>query len=99
LGNVAANADSGTSITIPADGRLAVSLDDVTVAGDISLDDTVVQTSGGGGVADFVQRLAIVPKGREVVVHRDTGCPAGACSIYVLDEWQRPHLIATATFT
>jgi len=99
LGNVAANADSATAITLPADGRLAVALDDVTDPADISLKDGVGETFGNGGVADYVQRLSVFPRGREVVVHRATGCPAGTCSIYLLDEWQRPLLIATATFT
>ena len=100
LGNVAANADSATSFVLPADGRLAVSLDDVTVASDISLkDNDSGQVFGGGGVADFVQKLSVLRRGREIVVHRSLACPSGDCSIYILDEWQNPFLIATATFT
>ena len=98
LGSVAANGDS-SAVTLPADGRLAVSLDTSTSASDISINDGVDQTYGSGGAADFVQRLDSTPKGRQVVIHRAAGCPAGACSLYVLDEWQRPQLIATATFT
>lgn len=99
LGVVAAGADSAVSITLPANARLAISLDDITVAKDLSIKDTVNQVYGGGGVADFVQRLDVTPRGREVVVHRSLTCPSGDCKLYILDFWRRPYVIATATFS
>jgi len=99
LGAVAANADSGVSVTLPANARLAIALDDVTVASDLSIKDGVNQVFGAGGAADFVQKLDTTQRGREVVVHRSLTCPSGTCSLYVLDAWSRPLLIATATFT
>lgn len=99
LGVVAVSSDSAVFVTLPANGRLAISLDDVTVEGDLSIKDGVDQVYGPGGAADFVQRLDQTPRAREVVVHRSAVCPSGVCSLYVVDSWQRPLLIATATFT
>lgn len=99
LGNVAAGATSATTFTMPANARLGVSLDALTDPGDISVDDGVNVVSGGGGAADVVQRLDVVPEGREVAIVRALGCPAGAATIYLLDEWNLPFAVATATFT
>lgn len=102
LGTVAAGGDSASSVTLPANARLAVSLDDVTDENDLSLknnDDPQDQVFGGGGPADFVQKLSRFREAQEITVHRDTDCPSGSFTMYVLDEWERPFAIATATFT
>lgn len=98
LGSVAAGASSST-VAVPANARLGVSLDVITDPQDLAVDDGVNIVYGGGGAADFVQRLDVVPESREVAIVRALGCPAGSATLYFLDEWELPFVIATATFT
>jgi hypothetical protein len=94
-----ADALAETEVTISNAGTPHATRVVKRVEGDLSIKDGVDQVYGGGGVADFVQKLDQTPKGRDVVVHRSLACPSGTCSLYVLDAWSRQLLIATATFT
>lgn len=99
LGSAAADNPLPNTFNLPGTARLGVSIDAITVQGDIVVDIGGRELNISGGVADKLFKLDVGIRAREVTVIRSATCPAGDLSLYVLDEWQRPYLIASGVFT
>lgn len=92
LGSLTSGSESG-ELFLPANARLAVSLDDVTAAGDI----VVAGRSIVGGVAGRLFSLGYFERG-PITVTRGGQARGGELTLHVLDEWGHARAIATATF-
>ena len=98
LGSAAAGA-SLTAFKLLANSEYAVSINAVTVAQDISLNYGTRSIKTSGGAADKLFKIGRLERGRNITITRAASCPAGTLKLYVLDEWERPRLIATGTFS
>lgn len=96
LGTAAAGA-SLTALPLPANARLALSVDTATTTGDITvtIGDHTINIRGGD--AGALQPLGFHERGQEVVVNNVSA--TGALTLYVLDDWSRPTAIATGTLS
>jgi hypothetical protein len=95
-GDVASPFDaSATPYTMKANARLAVSHSAGVTAGQLRVLDNGKTLKTPALTANAKYRLDVVPKGRQVTIQCDA---AGVVHLYVLDQWMRPRLVATATF-
>jgi hypothetical protein len=99
LGSASAGNALGNTFNLPGTARLGVSIDAVTAAGDITVSVGGRVFGIAGGAADRVFRLDVGIRGREVELSRGVGAPAGNVKLYVLDEWQRPYVVAEGVFS
>ena len=94
----AADGGSLSAFELRANARLGISLD-------VATDDEDITVSVGSDVYGWTARgagevldLPWSEEGRELVVNR-TGAPAGTVNVWLLDQWRRPTLIASGTFS
>lgn len=99
LGTAAAGNALPETFNLPGTARLGVSLDAVTETGDITISIGSRSYGIAGGAADKVFKLDVGIRAREIEVSRGSGAPAGDVKLYVLDEWQRPYVIAEGVFS
>jgi hypothetical protein len=98
LGSAAAGG-SLQAFKLPANARLALSVNAPTVTGQVTAAINGHTLGIMGGKAGAVQPLGLWERGQELVIKRAAGGPAGTVTLYVLDDWSRPSPIATGTFT
>lgn len=79
-------------LVMPANSRLGVSTTEDTDPGALLVAVNNAEVAVGGGPAGMVFRLPYVEKDKLVTVAPSA---PGVVSLYVLDEWNRPYLIAT----
>lgn len=99
LGTAAADAPLLETFNLPGTGRLGISVDQVTEPGDITISIGGREYGIGGGVANKVFRLDVGIRGRGIIVTRGAAAVAGNVKLHVLNEWQRPFVIATGVFS
>ena len=97
LGTVGAGNPLPNALDLPANGNLGVSVDAITSTGDLVVNVGDRQIGISGGAADTVFRLGYGERAESVEVDLGGGAPSGDVSLYVLDEWFRPFVIATGT--
>lgn len=98
LGTVADLAAS-SALTLPANGRLAISHSVALSAEDVNVDIAATKNFSHGALdADQIFKGGFGEEGKDVVVNRD-GAPAGDFSLYVVNPFGVPFVIATVTFS
>lgn len=79
----------------PGRGRVAVSSDGVLTAGQIVINGHSI----AAGAANAVLRGPWLEEGKTLSLVTDAGLGASTLKVYVIDEWNRPYQVATATVT
>jgi hypothetical protein len=98
LGSCAAGA-SLTALVLPQNARLAISLNAITTANDISVSVGTRTMRTTGAASAVSQKIGWHERSRHLVVNRLASCPAGTLSVWLLTEWGQRYLIATGTFS
>ena len=97
LGTVGAGGDLPESYTLAAAGDFAISFDAPVAAGEVTVATEVGRTLGTPALAaDQIHRLGYFERARTLTV---TSAIAGTATLYVLDNWRRPIVVATGVFT
>ena len=101
---IASPTDVGTDtldpLTWPAGARLAVSYDTAFATGHVFYEINGRVFNVEGALGDEVVKLEYVELGEVIQFTNDAGIPAGALTVYVLNEWQdQPRAVATGEFT
>ena len=101
FGTLAADSTSVTNLAMPAGARLAIAVDVVLDAEDVTI--TIAGASLGfthpALLADQIYRGVWAEKTMVVSVTREIGCPAGAFTLYQVDAQGLHRAIGTATFS
>ena len=101
FGNTAAAGSSANTLTLPANGRFVLELDDAVIAADYGIDDqtTAFDNVNAGAADSKLEIRRYFRKDQDIQIVRAVTCPAGALNVYFQELGGKLTLIGTAVFT
>ncbi len=88
-----------SALTLPFSCKLGISFSVAITSGQLDVNTTTGRVLGTKDLAaDEIHELGFLERGIEITIEPTVSLP-GIASLYYLDQWKIPFVIATATFT